>query len=41
MQLGDDVMEHVPQVFGKFGCDEVCAWPVSFGQNKKGGMDEE
>ena len=41
MQLYVDVVEHVPQVFGKFACNEVRSWPVLFGQNKKGGMDEE
>jgi hypothetical protein len=31
----------VPRVLGKFGCEEERTWPVSFGQNKKGGMEEE
>ena len=39
MCLDFDVVEHVPQVLGRFGCEEECAWPVSFGQNEKGGMD--
>ena len=39
MHLDFDVVEHVPQVLGRFGCEEECAWPVSFGQNEKGGMD--
>ena len=41
MQLGDDVTEHVPQVFGEFGCDEVCSWPVSFGTRREGWMKNE
>jgi hypothetical protein len=41
MRLDYDIIEHALQVLGKFGCDDVCAWPVSFGQNEKGGMDEE
>ena len=41
MRLDVDVAEHVPWVLGKFGCKEECTWPVSFGQNEKGGMDEE
>jgi hypothetical protein len=24
-----------------FGEDKVCSWPVTFGQNEKGGMDDE
>ena len=41
MRLDVDVAEHVPQVLGKFGCKEERTWPVSFGQNEKGGMNEE
>jgi len=41
MHLDVDVAEHVPRVLGKFGCKEEHTWPVSFGQNKKGGMNEE
>ena len=41
MRLDVDVAEHVPQVPGKFGCAEERTRPVSFGQNEKGGMDEE
>jgi hypothetical protein len=40
MRLDFDVLEHAQQVIGKFGGDEERAWPVSFGQNEKGGMDE-
>jgi hypothetical protein len=41
MRLDVDVAEHAPQVLWKFGCEEERTWPVSFGQNEKGGMDEE
>jgi hypothetical protein len=41
MRLDVEVVEFVPQVLGKFGCNKRHAWPVSFGQNKKGWMDEE
>jgi hypothetical protein len=41
MQLNVDVAEHVPRVLRKFGCKEERTWPVSFGQNEKGGMEEE
>ena len=27
-------------IYGKFGCDEKKKWPVTFGMNSKGGMDE-
>ena len=40
MHLDFDVVEHVPQVLGRFGCEEERAWPVTFGQNEKGGMDD-
>ena len=40
MRLDFDVVEHVPQVLGRFGCEEERAWPVTFGQNEKGGMDD-
>jgi hypothetical protein len=40
MRLDLDVLEHAQQVLGTFGGDEECEWPVSFGQNEKGGMDE-
>jgi hypothetical protein len=39
MRLDFDVIEHVPQVLGRFGCEEERAWPVTFGKNEKGGMD--
>jgi hypothetical protein len=41
MRLQFDVAEHMPSIWGKFGKDEVCSWPVTFGQNEKGGMDDE
>ena len=31
MRLDFDVVEHVPQVLGRFGCEEERAWPVTFG----------
>ncbi len=34
-----DVAEYTQQVLGKFGCDKVKAWPITFGTNEKGGMD--
>ena len=30
----------MPQIRGKFGNDEEKLWPVTFGMNPKGGMDE-
>jgi hypothetical protein len=30
----------MPRVVGQFGCEEERSWPVMFGQNEKGGMDE-
>jgi len=41
MRLDVNIAEHVPRVLGKFGCKEEHTWPVSFGQNEKGGMDKE
>lgn len=41
MRLDYDVGEHAPQVLGKFGTNAVRGWPVSFGANEKGGMDDE
>jgi len=41
MHLDVDVAEHMPRVLWKFGCEEERTWSVSFGQNEKGGMDEE
>jgi hypothetical protein len=36
-----DIAKYMQQVLGKFGCDEVKTktWPVTFGTNEKGGMD--
>ena len=39
MRLDFDVVENVPQVLGRFGCEEEHAWPVTFGQNEKQGRD--
>jgi hypothetical protein len=41
MKLHYDMAEHMPRVRGQFGCDGVRSWPVTFGSNEKGGMDEE
>jgi hypothetical protein len=41
MRLQYNVAEHTPSIWGKFGKDKVCPWPVTFGQNEKGGMDDE
>ncbi len=41
MHLQYDVAEHMPSIWGKFGKDKVCSWPVTFGQNEKGHMDDE
>ena len=32
--------EHMPRVLGQFGWEEERSWPVTFGQNEKGGMDK-
>ena len=40
MRLQYDVAEHMPHVVSQFGCEEERSWPVTFGQNEKGGMDE-
>ncbi len=34
-----DIAKHMQQVLGKFGCNEVKTWPITFGTNEKGGMD--
>jgi hypothetical protein len=41
MRLQYDVAEHMPIIWGKFGEEKICSWPVTFGQNEKGGMDDE
>jgi hypothetical protein len=41
MQLDYDMVEFMWLVRGQFGCKEERCWPVTFGQNKKRGMDEE
>jgi hypothetical protein len=41
MRLDYDMVEFTGLVRGQFGCKEECCWPVTFGQNEKGGMDEE
>ena len=41
MKLDYDVAEYMPLVQGQFGCKEVRLWPVTFGSNEKGGMDND
>jgi hypothetical protein len=41
MRLQYDVAEHMPIIWDKFNKDKVCSWPVTFGQNEKGSMDNE
>ena len=38
MRLRDELVKYYPNICGKFGCEEVRLWPVSFGMNTKGGM---
>jgi hypothetical protein len=33
-------LDYVPRVFGQFGEKKECSWPVTFGLNKKGGMND-
>ena len=40
-RISIDVIEHCPKVKGKFGCPEQRLWPVTFGMNENGGMNEE
>jgi phage terminase large subunit-like protein len=40
MRLDYDILDHIPQVRGRFGCEEEHLWPVTFGVNEKGGMDD-
>jgi hypothetical protein len=37
MRIDIDVAKHMQQVLGKFGCNEVKTWPITFGTNEKGG----
>jgi hypothetical protein len=40
-RISIDVIEHCPKVKGKFGCPKERLWPVTFGMNENGGMNEE
>ncbi len=34
-------MEFMPKINGKFGSSNTKQWPVTFGMNSKGGMDDD
>ena len=36
-----ETVKFMPNVVGKYGCEEEKKWPVTFGMNKKGGMTED
>ena len=38
-RLRNKMVEWLPNVGGKFGCDEENNWPVTIRMNKKGGID--
>ncbi len=40
MRLQYDVAEHMPLLVGQFRLGKEQSWPVTFGQNEKGGMDK-
>ncbi len=40
MHLQNKLIKYMPSVLGKFGCQEEKEWPILFGINEKGGMDE-
>ncbi len=40
MRLQYDMAEYMPHVVGQFRWGKEQSWPVTFGQNEKGGMDE-
>ena len=40
MRFDIDVIEHSPRVRGQFGFGEEKLFPITFGMNEKGGMDE-
>ena len=40
-RLNAHVIKYAQRVKGKFGCAEVRTWPITFGLNEKGGMDNE
>jgi hypothetical protein len=39
VRIDIDVAEHMQQVLRKLGCNKVKTWPITFGTNEKGGMD--
>jgi hypothetical protein len=41
MKLRMEMVTFMPDILGRFGCTEERNWPISFGVNAKGGMDEE
>ncbi len=41
MRLRSDLLQFMPNVKGQFGCNDVKEWPVTFGMNSKGGMDDD
>ena len=40
-KLNTAMLEWMPDVMGKFGTDKRQDWPITFGLNEKGGMDDE
>ena len=38
-RIDANVVEHIQWMCGKFGCKEKKLWPITFGINKKGVMD--
>ncbi len=40
MRIHLELMQFMPNIKGQFGCDVECEWPVTFGVNAKGGMDD-
>ncbi len=39
-RLSYDILDYVPWVFGQSGEKKECSWPVTFGLNEKGGMND-
>ena len=40
MRLRSELLQFMPYIKGKFGCNSIREWPVTFGMNLKGGMDD-
>ncbi len=40
MRLRSELLQFMPYIKGKFGCNSVREWPVTFEMNLKGGMDD-